>query len=156
MTESLRGIRAAIRPCPFYKIMPEMPGFAVDAFRYGRVEGIKGYFLSYAPRPPTPASPGSKNWGSRLRPADGHRHFHSDHYGGMTANWSHGPIYCSSITANLVLQQIKVSPEYVVKLPMYQTVNIEGVDITLLDANQFFPHPLLPQFPSLLSPLLTL
>jgi DNA cross-link repair 1A protein len=55
----------------------------------------------------------------------------------MTANWSHGPIYCSSITASLVLQQIKVNPEYVVKLPMYQTVNIEGVDVTLLDANQY-------------------
>ena len=71
--------------------------------------------------------------------ADVRRHFHSDHYGGMTANWSHGPIYCSSITANLILQQIKVSPEYVVKLPMYQTVSIEGVDVTLLDANQYLP-----------------
>lgn len=129
--------------------MPEMPGFAVDAFRYGRVEGIKGYFLSYDPRPPTPASPDSRDRGSRLQPANGNRHFHSDHYGGMTANWSHGPIYCSSITANLVLQQIKVSPEYVVKLPMYQTVNIEGVDITLLDANQLLPLSLLPQLVSL-------
>jgi DNA cross-link repair 1A protein len=46
ITEQLRGLRAAIRPCPFYKIMPEMPGFAVDAFRYGRVEGIRGYFLT--------------------------------------------------------------------------------------------------------------
>lgn len=54
----------------------------------------------------------------------------------MTANWSHGPIYCSSITASLVLQQIRVDPEYVVKLPMHQTVNIEGVDVTLIDANQ--------------------
>jgi DNA cross-link repair 1A protein len=57
----------------------------------------------------------------------------------MTANWSHGPIYCSSITANLVLQQIKVSPEYVIKLPMYQTVQVEGVDVTLIDANQYPP-----------------
>lgn len=47
VTENLRGIRAAVRPCPFYKIMPEMPGFAVDAFRYGYVEGIRGYFLTY-------------------------------------------------------------------------------------------------------------
>src|SRR5271169_5500084 len=54
----------------------------------------------------------------------------------MTANWTHGPIYCSSITASLVLQQIRVDPEYVVRLPMHQTVNIEGVDVTLIDANQ--------------------
>ena len=55
----------------------------------------------------------------------------------MTANWTHGPIYCSSITASLVLQQIRVDPQYVVRLPMHQTVNIEGIDVTLIDANQF-------------------
>jgi len=49
ISENLRGIRAAVRPCPFYKIMPEMPGFAVDAFRYNRVHGIRGYFLTYYP-----------------------------------------------------------------------------------------------------------
>lgn len=56
----------------------------------------------------------------------------------MTANWTHGPIYCSSITGSLVLQQIRVAPEYVVKLPMHQTVNVEGVDVTLIEANQYF------------------
>ena len=56
----------------------------------------------------------------------------------MTANWIHGPIYCSSITGSLVLQQIKVDPEYVKPLPMHQTVNIEGIDVTLIEANQFF------------------
>lgn len=123
-TEQLRGIRAAVRPCPFYKIMPEMPGFAVDAFRYGKIEGIKGYFLTYIPRY------------SDVLNLD--RHFHSDHYGGMTSNWSHGPIYCSSITASLVLQQIKLDPEYVKPLPLDKTVNIEGVDVTLIEANQLF------------------
>ena len=54
----------------------------------------------------------------------------------MTANWSHGPIYCSSITASLVLQQIRVDPQFVVILPMHQSVNVEGVDVTLIDANQ--------------------
>jgi len=54
----------------------------------------------------------------------------------MTASWSHGPIYCSSITASLVLQQIRVDPEYVVKLPMNEAVQIEGVDVTLIEANQ--------------------
>jgi DNA cross-link repair 1A protein len=58
----------------------------------------------------------------------------------MTANWTHGPIYCSSITGSLVLQQIKVAPEYVVKLPMHQTVQIEGIDVTLIEANQSVLH----------------
>jgi hypothetical protein len=88
------------------------------------------FYRTFPPLPPPLGGPGRDR-------VDCDRHFHSDHYGGMTANWSHGPIYCSSITANLVLQQIKVSPEYVVKLPMYQPDNIEGVDITLIDANQF-------------------
>ena len=57
----------------------------------------------------------------------------------MTANWSHGPIYCSSITGSLVLQQIRVDPDHVVKLPMNQTVSIEGIDVTLIDANQSRP-----------------
>ena len=57
----------------------------------------------------------------------------------MTANWSHGPIYCSSITGSLVLQQIRVDPELVVILPINQTVNIEGIDVTLIDANQSGP-----------------
>ena len=57
----------------------------------------------------------------------------------MTSYWNHGPIYCSSITAALVKQQIKVSPEYVVALPMHRTVQVEGIDVTLIDANQFNP-----------------
>jgi hypothetical protein len=62
----------------------------------------------------------------------------------MTANWTHGPIYCSSITASLVLQQIRVDPQYVVRLPMHQIVNIEGINVTLIDANQsVLPMPLL-------------
>ncbi len=105
--QSNRGKRAVMRTCPFYKIMPHMP-FAVDAFRYGRVEGTEAYFLS---------------------------HFHSDHYGGLTSSWSHGKIYCSKITANLCLQQLKVDPQYIVAIPFNQKVTISGVDVTLLDAN---------------------
>ena len=29
-------------------------------------------------------------------------HAHSDHYGGLSETWAHGPIYCTPITAALV------------------------------------------------------
>ncbi|KAK0751666.1 DNA repair metallo-beta-lactamase-domain-containing protein [Schizothecium vesticola] len=105
-----RGMPAYKRTCPFYKIMP---GFfiCVDAFRYGAVEGCKAYFLS---------------------------HFHSDHYIGLTANWTHGPIYCSKVTGSLVKTQLKTAAQYVVELEFDEKVpvpGIEGVSVTMIDAN---------------------
>ncbi|EED13657.1 DNA repair protein Pso2/Snm1, putative [Talaromyces stipitatus ATCC 10500] len=105
-----RGKQAYERTCPFYKILP---GFSitVDAFRYGSVEGCQAYFLS---------------------------HFHSDHYGGLTASWSHGLIYCSKVTGNLVRQQLKVDPKYVVDLEFEKKTevpNTKGVYVTMLYAN---------------------
>lgn len=105
-----RGKPAYKRTCPFYKIMP---GFfiAVDAFRYGAVQGQKAYFLS---------------------------HFHSDHYIGLTSSWSHGPIYCSRVTANLVRQQLRVDPKWVVDLEFEQKTEVpetQGVFVTMISAN---------------------
>ncbi|KAL2138770.1 hypothetical protein VTI28DRAFT_6242 [Corynascus sepedonium] len=105
-----RGMPAYKRTCPFYKIMP---GFfiCVDAFRYGAVEGCKAYFLS---------------------------HFHSDHYMGLTANWTHGPIYCSKVTGSLVKSQLKTAAKYVVELEFEETVLIpdtNGVTVTMIPAN---------------------
>lgn len=105
-----RGKPAYERTCPFYKIMP---GFfiCVDAFRYGAVQGCNGYFLS---------------------------HFHSDHYIGLTSTWCHGPIYCSKVTANLVKQQLRVDPKYVVPLEFDERFDIpgtQGVAITMIPAN---------------------
>ena len=105
-----RGKPAYQRTCPFYKIMP---GFfiCVDAFRYGKVEGQNAYFLS---------------------------HFHSDHYIGLTSSWSHGPIYCSKVTGNLVRQQLKVDPRWVVDLKFEKKTPIpgtEGVSVTMIPAN---------------------
>lgn len=105
-----RGKPAYQRTCPFYKIMP---GFfiAVDAFRYGAVKGQHAYFLS---------------------------HFHSDHYIGLTSTWSHGPIYCSKTTANLVRQQLRVDPKWVVDLDFEKKTEVpgtQGVSVTMISAN---------------------
>ncbi|KAH7076993.1 DNA repair metallo-beta-lactamase-domain-containing protein, partial [Paraphoma chrysanthemicola] len=105
-----RGKPAYQRTCPFYKIMP---GFfiAVDAFRYGAVKGQNAYFLS---------------------------HFHSDHYIGLTSTWSHGPIYCSKVTANLVRQQLRVDPKWVVDLDFEKKTDVpgtQGVSVTMISAN---------------------
>lgn len=105
-----RGKPSFERTCPFYKIMP---GFfiAVDAFRYGAVKGQNAYFLS---------------------------HFHSDHYIGLTSSWAHGPIYCSKVTGNLVRQQLRVDPKWVVDLDFEKKTEIpgtEGVHCTMISAN---------------------
>jgi DNA cross-link repair 1A protein len=105
-----RGKPAYQRTCPFYKIMP---GFfiAVDAFRYGAVKGQNAYFLS---------------------------HFHSDHYIGLTSTWSHGPIYCSKVTGNLVRQQLRVASKWVVDLDFEQKTEVpgtQGVFVTMISAN---------------------
>ncbi|KAF2750938.1 DRMBL-domain-containing protein [Sporormia fimetaria CBS 119925] len=107
---SARGKPAFQRTCPFYKILP---GFyiCVDAFRYGAVKGQNAYFLS---------------------------HFHSDHYIGLTSSWSHGPIYCSKVTGNLVRQQLRVDPKWVVDLDFEEKTEVpgtEGVFVTMISAN---------------------
>lgn len=105
-----RGKPAYQRTCPFYKIMP---GFhiCVDAFRYGAVDGCNAYFLS---------------------------HFHSDHYIGLTANWTHGPIYCSKVTGSLVKSQLRTAERYVVELEFEKKVPVPGTDgafVTMIPAN---------------------
>jgi DNA cross-link repair 1A protein len=90
-----------------------MPGFfiCVDAFRYGAVKGCNAYFLS---------------------------HFHSDHYVGLTSTWCHGPIYCSKVTGNLVKQQLRVDPKWVVSLDFEEKSEVpgtQGVAVTMIPAN---------------------
>ncbi|KAK6395023.1 hypothetical protein LTR65_001212 [Meristemomyces frigidus] len=105
-----RGKPSYTRTCPFYKILPGL-FICVDAFRYGAVQGCQAYFLS---------------------------HFHSDHYIGLTSTWSHGPIYCSKVTGNLVRQQLRVDPRYVIDLDFDQQVEVpgtKGVSVTMIHAN---------------------
>lgn len=106
---SSRGKKAAMRTCPFYKILFDGT-ITVDAFRYGAVPGCKAYFLS---------------------------HFHSDHYIGLTSKWTHGPIWCSRATANLVRMQLGVDPMWVKELPWeeWTTFDVDGVRVRGLDAN---------------------
>ncbi|CRK42667.1 hypothetical protein BN1723_016050, partial [Verticillium longisporum] len=105
-----RGKAAYERTCPFYKIMPGF-NICVDAFRYGAVKGCQAYFLS---------------------------HFHSDHYIGLTAHWTHGPIYCSKVTGDLCIMQLKVAPKWIVALDFEETVEVPGtggVMVTMIPAN---------------------
>ncbi|KAK9448047.1 DNA repair metallo-beta-lactamase-domain-containing protein [Limtongia smithiae] len=83
-------------------------GVTVDAFRFGAVPNISMYFLT---------------------------HFHSDHYGGLSKNWTHGKIYCSEITGDLIIQELKVDPMYVVKLPMNEPIDFGKFTVSLIDAN---------------------
>lgn len=107
---SARGKPAYQRTCPFYKIMPGF-NICVDAFRYGAVKECQAYFLS---------------------------HFHSDHYIGLTANWIHGPIYCSKVTGSLIKSQLKTADKYVVELEWEDKVPVPGTNgafVTMIPAN---------------------
>ncbi|XP_054285709.1 DNA cross-link repair 1A protein-like [Macrosteles quadrilineatus] len=94
------------RNCPFYKKIPDTP-FAVDAFQYWNIPGVKIYFLS---------------------------HFHSDHYIGLKKSFAQ-PIYCTQITANLVRTKLRVEEKWLKVIDLNQPQIISGVEVTALDAN---------------------
>lgn len=62
-------------------------------------------------------------------------HFHSDHYGGLNTKFDRGLIYCSPITAALVISSLRVNPKYIVPIPLNTPTIIEGVEVTLYEAN---------------------
>ncbi|WVQ75584.1 hypothetical protein IAR50_005211 [Cryptococcus sp. DSM 104548] len=98
------------RKAPFYKVLTGMP-VAVDAFRYGKIPGVTAYLLTHA---------------------------HSDHYTNLSKSWTHGPIYCSETTANLIIHMLQVDPKYVHGLPdnvPFEMPNTGGVKVTPLEAN---------------------
>ncbi|KAJ2383776.1 repair protein PSO2 SNM1 [Coemansia sp. RSA 2611] len=105
--QSLAGPpRTPSKPLPEYKMMPGTT-FTVDAFKYGNLGFCTAYFLT---------------------------HFHSDHYGGLTKTGFSGHIYCSRITANCVTRKIGINSKLVHPLPMNTRCIVQGVYVTLLDA----------------------
>ena len=82
--------------------------FTVDAFKYGAIPDCSSYFLT---------------------------HFHSDHYGGLSRSFVHGPIYCTRATANLCEYKLRVLPEFLRPVEYNTPVIIDGVEVTFFDAN---------------------
>ena len=116
---------------PHYKLVKvggnskRLQPIVVDGFQYSSLTLSRIYFLS---------------------------HFHSDHYIGLRKTFSDGTIYCTQVTANLLLRQFKINPVHVRALPLnkpikldmqpYVVVSSEGaaskpvqVVVTLIDAN---------------------
>ncbi|KAK6125227.1 hypothetical protein DH2020_041027 [Rehmannia glutinosa] len=92
---------------PHSKLIPKTR-FIVDGFKHADPSFSVSYFLS---------------------------HFHSDHYTGLSPQWSKGIIYCSSITANLLHQILKIPQPFIYPLPLSQPVLIDGSEVWLVDAN---------------------
>ncbi|KAI3451800.1 hypothetical protein Pfo_008465 [Paulownia fortunei] len=92
---------------PHSKLIPKTR-FIVDGFKHADPNFSVSYFLS---------------------------HFHSDHYTGLSPQWSKGIIYCSSTTANLLHQILKIPQPFIFPLPLSQPVLIDGSEVWLVDAN---------------------
>ena len=95
------------RSCPSHKLIPKT-SFSVDSFSYGPLPNVTSYFLT---------------------------HFHSDHYMGLSKKFDYGKIYCSPVTAELVKLQIGVDPKYIHPVAIECKTEIEGVNVTFIDAN---------------------
>ena len=116
---------------PHYKLIKvggnskRLQPIVVDGFQYSSLTLSRIYFLS---------------------------HFHSDHYIGLRKTFSDGTIYCTQVTANLLLRQFKINPVHVRALPLNKPIKLdmqpnvvvssEGaaskpvqVVVTLIDAN---------------------
>lgn len=61
-------------------------------------------------------------------------HFHSDHTVGLTRAFNGGTIYCTDVTAALITSMIGVDPSHVIAKPLEETIEVEGVSLTFLDA----------------------
>jgi DNA cross-link repair 1A protein len=65
-------------------------------------------------------------------------HAHSDHYGGLSAVWTRGPIYCTAITARVAALKTGVDASLFRELQLDTPAVVEeeeGVTVTAVDAN---------------------
>ncbi|XP_021296327.1 DNA ligase 6 isoform X2 [Herrania umbratica] len=92
---------------PPSKLIPNSR-FLIDSFRHPSTTFSAAYFLS---------------------------HFHSDHYSGLSPSWSGGIIFCSHLTSLLLIQTLKILPDFIFPLPLNDPVEIDGCEVILIDAN---------------------
>ncbi|XP_042392830.1 DNA ligase 6-like isoform X4 [Zingiber officinale] len=91
---------------PYSKLIPRTR-FVIDGFRSAGDFSVS-YFLS---------------------------HFHSDHYAGLSSAWCKGVIFCSAITARLLVEVLKVPPFFVVSLSSGEVLEIDEWEVAAVDAN---------------------
>ncbi|CAK1590265.1 unnamed protein product [Parnassius mnemosyne] len=91
---------------PFYKIIAGTH-IAVDAFSYGDIPNVNNYFLT---------------------------HFHSDHYSGLKKSFNK-LLFCTKITADLCTSRLGVNPKYIHLINLDETITVDGVEVTAIDAN---------------------
>ncbi|KAJ8712693.1 hypothetical protein PYW08_007997 [Mythimna loreyi] len=96
----------SIKNIPHHKIVAGTH-FAVDAFSYGEIPDVKHYFLT---------------------------HFHSDHYSGLKKGFNK-LLFCSKITADLCISRLGVSPKCIHMIKVDETIRIDNVEITAVEAN---------------------
>lgn len=54
---------------------------------------------------------------------------------GLTTSFSSGTIYCSAVTANLLVKDMHINPSCIQPLPLNTPLLVDGINVTLIDAN---------------------
>lgn len=54
---------------------------------------------------------------------------------GLSTSFSAGTIYCSKVTANLLVKDMRINPSCIQPLPLDTPLLVDGVHVTLIDAN---------------------
>ncbi|VFQ59457.1 unnamed protein product [Cuscuta campestris] len=111
-TINCQKLASSFRLCPLPSTIPQTKRipktrFIVDGFKHAGDFSVS-YFLS---------------------------HFNSDHCAGLYPNWTRGIIFCSYITARLLVQVLQVPAPFVVSLPLSKQILIDGCEVFLVDAN---------------------